>query len=383
VSTPPGGQLGSLQFNDGSGGFAGNGLLTYDGASNFTLLVTTTTSPDDVQYYALIVNGRDNSFGTGLGSMESALPVLIDPGINNQGVASSTQVIVTGGGSIGGAADIQIGGCTGCNPSGLHFKFDYDGVYDPTTVAVFVDNQGSGNSPTSMRFRTFTFPNTMVENLTLLNTGFVGVMNTNPTEALDVTGNGKFSGTLSVLQSSVTASAFFGDGSHLSGIGSPAGSDNTWTGTNSYSTHTYQRAEWMGSSSVGITTAVVSGIIVPFVDGAVQSSGCVVAVWYDATRGYMVASSTSTDFTGLSGVMAGVLFQATSPGSLAKVITRGPVRVPSDGAADATEGITTSSTRCQSSNNAKGSAACLNNMCIGGYSTASSGGYSFGMMYGP
>jgi hypothetical protein len=164
----------------------GNG---HPDANQFHILVSTSSDQtDNAGIEAVGIYGDDTSFAAGAGVAYINVPVNIDPGVNSFLVDVSTQLVVNGGGPSESAADVQIGGCVGCTPSGSHLKFDYDGLLDPTHVAMYIDNQGAGNNPTAIRMRTYTFPSTMVENLTLLNTGFVGVGNTSPTNTLTVGG---------------------------------------------------------------------------------------------------------------------------------------------------------------------------------------------------
>lgn len=147
-------------------------------------------------------------------------------------------------------------------------------------------------------------------------------------------------------------------------------SSPTFTTPVTFSTADYHSNLWMGTASVNISTSVgIGGVEVLFVDNATQSSGCVVGMSFDTTRNQWVATSTTTDFTGLSGVYAGVLYEPSVPNTIVKVITRGPVRVATAVSNTLTQSVTTSSTRCQSTNNALSSAACNNNHCLCGYAT--------------
>ena len=92
--------------------------------------------------------------------------------------------------------------------------------------------------------------------------GFIGIGTTNPANALSVNGSATVSGTMTVAgafvgQSSVTASAFFGDGSHLSGISASGGETSYFAPAKTFgSSVTVQ-----GDSAVA-GTMTVAGVIV-------------------------------------------------------------------------------------------------------------------------
>lgn len=160
---------------------------------------------------------------------------------------------------------------------------------------------------------------------------------------------------------------------------------STFNGVASFSTATYIQNAWMRGNGVGIDTTSVGGFTAWSVDGVAQSSGCVVAVSYSTTLNQMVATSTTTDFTGLTGAISAVTYEGCAPNSYCKYITRGLVHIPVTGNPDNTHAVTTSTTRCASTNNAKttAGAACANNTCTGDYLTNQSGGFVFAWMRGP
>jgi hypothetical protein len=182
--------LGTFSSSDGTDRrvyLCGDGNGHPDCTSFHILVATTSDKTDNLGIERFVLDGSVTDLGVGAGIAYMQSPMVLA----YFNVDVSTQLVVRGGGSIDGfgqSADIQVGGCEGCNPSGTHLKFDYNGVLSPSDVSFFIDNQGSGNVPTAIRFRTFAFPSTMVENLTLLSTGYVGVGNTNPTNTLTVGG---------------------------------------------------------------------------------------------------------------------------------------------------------------------------------------------------
>ena len=87
--------------------------------------------------------------------------------------------------------------------------------------------------------------------------GSLGIGTTSPVQALDVTGSMVASGFLTAA-SSVTASAFFGDGSHLTGVaahGASSSKDNNWSAP-----QTFQSSVTLAANnfSVGGSTFVVA-----------------------------------------------------------------------------------------------------------------------------
>ncbi|MBI5595719.1 MAG: hypothetical protein HY928_06470 [Elusimicrobia bacterium] len=160
---------------------------------------------------------------------------------------------------------------------------------------------------------------------------------------------------------------------------------NTFAGTVSASTAIYSQNPWLGLPNVQPDTTTVGGYAsIWSVDGAFQSSGCVVAVYWDSSRGRLVETSTTTDFVSFNGVMSGVLYEGCQPSSYCKVITKGLVRIKAIGAAIAGQAVSTYTTRCWSSNNAETSTACTYNMCAGKYMTAPDGNnFVWAMLTGP
>ena len=146
-----------------------------------------------------------------------------------------------------------------------------------------------------------------------------------------------------------------------------ASGSNTFTQSVTMSSYSFTASPWLGTATVGQSTATAGGVIVWSVDGAVQSSGCVVTMYWDATRNMMVESSTTTDYTSFTGggQTSGILFENCAPNSYCKVQTRGLAVAGMNAGTQANIALTTFTTRCRSSNNGTGSTACLNNHCSG------------------
>jgi hypothetical protein len=192
---------------------------------------------------------------------------------------------------------------------------------------------------------------------------------------LSIGGNGVISGTMTV-----TGKDTGGYGLAVSsGIDASSGTikalqilwaDGTVSTTASTNGGSGGGSAWLGGGGLWISTASgVGGVIVESVDGAVQSSGCVVAMYWDSGRSMFVESSTTTDFASLSGVVSGVLYEDCTPGAECKVITHGLVRIHGNSGSNNSMAVTTSSTRCYSANNAQtlSHPACGNNTCTGQY----------------
>jgi len=196
------------------------------------------------------------------------------------------------------------------------------------------------------------------------------------------------SGDLTISQGCI----FFNDGTSLctATVGS-LGGNNLWTGTNAYTKNTFYHNNWLsagGISGTQIDTTTTGGLMVLSVDGVAQSSGCVGAITWDSTRNQYVWTSTTTDFSGLNGAMVGVTFESCSPSAICKIITHGPVIVKQllDCVGSVTTcAITTSTSRCQSSNNQKDSATspCAQNICNGFQMSSRVNTFTNYMMIGP
>lgn len=201
--------------------------------------------------------------------------------------------------------------------------------------------------------------------------GGVGFYTVNPSSSILVSshpivvdGTG---GYISVPGSSITANAFFGDGSGLSGVGGGVSlaANNTWTGVNTFAAVAQASATYTtpgGFVSAGGPSQANSlnkgrGIWATSTDGAVQSSGCVVSVLF-ADGGDTTAptfTSTTTNNSHLNGYRAGVLLETCSPGMKCRVgIGPGqPYRIRADasGIAEAA-GWLFSATRCMAGSQA-------------------------------
>ena len=137
--------------------------------------------------------------------------------------------------------------------------------------------------------------------------------------------------------SSVTASAFFGDGSHLTGVAAGGGAvltaTQTFSGANTFGSTTTISGQLVIGNSTDPNPLNTSGgmaIWAKSSDGATVSSGCVVAVNISTqANSQMQFTSTTTILTIVeTQVIPGVLLQTCAPASICLVGIKGIYRVP-------------------------------------------------------
>jgi hypothetical protein len=156
--------------------------------------------------------------------------------------------------------------------------------------------------------------------------------------------------------------------------------NQTLTGVNSFSTFTYQAAAGLGINGVAMDTGAFSGVgfvSAWSVDGAVQSSGCVVSLNWSTSLNRLTATSTTTTQSGNGNV--GILYEGCAPSTVCRVITRGIVQYVGQGGGTPNR-IEPSTVRCVSDSNSASQSDAKS------YVTTGANGANFnyiGMMVGP
>jgi hypothetical protein len=113
---------------------------------------------------------------------------------NVSGGVGPSIFMLNANGGVGAGASIEMSGYAAANPATVRIQSLDDGAYS-SSLRIYIKQTGAGA----------TAP--VVERLTILPTGYIGINTASPTQALHVTGNGIVSGTLTVGGNAVLTTA--------------------------------------------------------------------------------------------------------------------------------------------------------------------------------
>lgn len=137
----------------------------------------------------------------------------------------------------------------------------------------------------------------------------------------------------------------FGDGTQQSSAGSALSGANTFTGNNTFAGNMI----YTGAAGAAVSLNQIWTINATSFDGATQSSGCVVAIFVNPTKGNNASSNNlvfSSTTSVAAGPLIGVLTGSCAPGAVCPVAVHGLMRIQATASQGVNSSMVTTGTRC-------------------------------------